>query len=282
MALQGLLRSSSRRVSLWLITFSMLISCSSRPDIQGEWFFDYEQSKLSEFPNIYYESARALIADVEPRYGNIRIEGDTIVLGGAVCKILRINDREGLSCNERNQIKTYGFYYQNERLTVQSNDSPDVKLIFTRSQQDPYKLYDIDPNKTIFDHDETKSDKLSIPTAESNINGLQGIARTASFDAFYDPKSIVNDGRLINVVMLLNYLEPLNQIGSTAPALSSVQFLTFDCPASNYRLNRYVMHEQTNGTGMVLSDSGEITPAPDWKPVPENSVNKALYMRVCY
>ena len=259
----------------------LLVACTKAPDIQGEWFFDYEQTKLSEFPNTYYESARALIADVEPRYGSIKIEGDTMILGGAICKILRINDNNGLSCNERNHINNFGFYYQNDRLIVQSKDRPEVKLIFSRGQQDPYTLYDIDPNKTVFDQDAATSDKLSIPTAESNINGLQGIARTASFNAFYDPKSIVNDGRLINVVMLLNYLEPLNQIGSTVPALSSVQFLTFDCPASNYRLNRYVMHEHTNGAGTVLSDSGEITPAPDWKPVPENSVNKALYMRVC-
>lgn len=259
----------------------MVVSCSKPPDIQGEWFFDYEQTKHSEFPNTYYESARALIADVEPRYGNIKIEGDTIVLGGAVCKILRINDKDGLSCNERNHINTFGFYYQNERLTVQSNHSPDVKLIFSRSRQDPYKLYEIDPNKTVIEEDTASAEKLSIPTADNSTHGLEGIARTVSFDAFYDPKSILNDGRLTSVAMVLNYLEPLNQPGSTLPALSSIQFLTFDCPASNYRLTRYVMHDKANGRGTTISDSGEIMPVPEWKPVPENSVNKALYMRVC-
>ena len=257
----------------------LLLACTKVPDIQGQWFFDYEQTKPTEFPNTHYESARALITDIEPRYGVINVEADTVVLGGAVCKILKINDKNGLSCTERNKTSLAGFYYENERLIVQPQDRPDVRLVFLRSRQDPEKLYGIALSTPPVEEHSLSAEQLSIPsTAGSSV--LVGVARTASFDAFYDPASVVSDGRNNAVTMILNYLEPQNQSESAVPANSSVQFLTFDCPGSNYQLNRFVMYGESNGTGAVLSDSGVISPAT-WKPVPENSVNKALYMRVC-
>ena len=268
-----------RRTIGSIVLACLLTACAKAPDIQGEWFFDYEQTQLTEFPNSYYESARALIADIEPRYGAINIEGNTVVLGGAVCKILRINDNRGLSCTERNQTNLTGLYYENERLIVLPQDRPDIKLVFSRNRQDPAKLYGIDLSKPPLEENTPPAEQVSIPSTGNN--GLLGIARTASFDAFYDPASVSPDGRVTHVAMTLNYLEPQNQSGSAIPALSSVQFLTFDCPASNYRLTRYVMYGESNGTGAALSDSGALTPAPNWTPVPENSVNKLLYMRIC-
>jgi len=259
---------------------SLLAACPKAPDIQGEWFFDYEQTKLAEFPNIYYESARELIADVEPRYGVIKIKGDTVVLGGAVCKILRINDRSGLSCTERNQSSLNGFYYENNRLIVQPQGQENIRLIFSRNRQDPEKLYGIDLSKKPFEENPPPADQISVPSSEHK--GFLGVARTVSFDVFYDPASVSNEGRLTHVAMLLNYLEPLNQTRSAIPALSSVQFITFDCPASNYRITRYVMYSGSNASGAVLSDSGILMPDPNWVAVPENSVNKSLYMRVCH
>ena len=58
---------------LWL-PLLVLVGCSKGPDIQGAWYFDYEKTRPSEFPNAQYESARVLIADVEPRYGSINVE----------------------------------------------------------------------------------------------------------------------------------------------------------------------------------------------------------------
>ena len=58
-----------------LICFGLLAGCSKSLDIQGAWYFDYEKTRFSEFPNAQYESARILIADVEPRYGSINVEG---------------------------------------------------------------------------------------------------------------------------------------------------------------------------------------------------------------
>lgn len=269
----------------WLTLFVMvclaMLGCSKGPDIQGEWFFDYAQTKLSEFPNAYYESARFLIADVEPKYGQITVTDNTVVLGGAVCTIVRINDAEGLRCEERGKTSSLGVYYENGALLIRTNTDPSLSLAFGRIRQDPYQVYGIDPTAKPLDEHTDDASKAIIPEENNHASTLKGLARTANFDAFYDRNSIKRDGRYSSAIMVLNYLSPQNSASGKEPALSSVQYLTFDCPASNYRLDRFLMNQEANGQGAVISDSGSSALPDDWKPVPENSVNKLMYTQAC-
>lgn len=264
------------------IGFSLLLlACTQEPNIQGAWFFDYEQTKQPEFPNARYDSARDLIADIDPRYGAINVEGNTVVLGGAVCKIQQINDPVGLRCEERGQVTTLGIFYEHERLIVKSPDLHEPTLIFSRSKQDAAKLYGIDLSEKPFSEDTKSADLLSIPVVDKGVNSLQGFARTVSFNAFYDTASVKTEGRFTLVAMVLNYLEPQIQSSGADPALSSIQWLTFDCPASNYRIDRFQMFSEPNGLGHSVSEPETSGLHIEFKPVPENSINKALYMRVC-
>ena len=269
----------------WPTLFAMaslaVVACSKGPDVQGEWFFDYAQTKLSEFPNTYYESARLLIADVEPKYGQITVTDTTVVLGGAVCTIMRINDADGLRCNERGKTSNLGVYYEDGHLLIRTNTDPSLSLVFGRNRQDPYQVYGIDPTAKHLEENTEDASKSISPEENNHADTLKGLARTANFDAFYEKNSIKRDGRFSSVTMVLNYLSPQNSVSEKAPALSSVQFLTFDCPASNYRLDRFLMHQEANGQGAVISDSGSSAVPEDWKPVPENSVNKLMYLQAC-
>ena len=117
---------------LALSTIVLLVGCSKGPDIQGTWYFDYEQNKLTEFPNPQYESARLLIADVEPRYGEISVDGSALILGSAVCKLKSVNDPEGLVCDERGQITHLGIYLDGQRLVLKPQDSALPSIAFGR------------------------------------------------------------------------------------------------------------------------------------------------------
>jgi hypothetical protein len=273
--------SAIRTLGLISLLF-MVIACAREQNIQGEWFYDYAQTKMTEFPNSYYESARDLITDVEPKYGQINVDNSTVLLGGAVCKIHRINDSQGLDCDERGQKSSHGIYYENDYLIVKTSTNPSNTLIFSRKQHNPYQVYGIDPvsQSAIENTDQTL--KVAIPGEDSNsMPQLKGLARTASFDAFYDKSSLKNEGRYSSVIMVLNYSNPPTSGPTGDEALSSVQYLTFDCPASNYRIDRFLMHKDMNGQGAVISDSENSAITNDWKPVPENSVNKLMYMQAC-
>ena len=257
-----------------------ILGCSSRPDVQGEWFFNYERTRFDTFPNTYYESARDLIANVEPRYGTVQVDGNTIVLGGAVCKIIRINSDNGLECNEQGQTSILGIHLQDGELVIKAEKSPEITMIFSRKKQDPFAIYSVDPTAKPYEEFTNAKDE-TVATPESEVKNLRGYAKTAGFNAFYDPASIKEDGRLTSVTIVLNYLEEKFESGSATPSLSSVQRLTFDCPASNYRIDQFYMYSGRDGNGAQISDSGPSALIHEWKPVPENSINKILYMKLC-
>lgn len=262
-----------------------LTACSKAPEIQGTWYFDYEATRSPEFPNTQYESARLLIADVEPRYGTINVDGTTVVLGGAVCKVKTLNDERGLQCDERGTISELGLFLQDGRLIVKGpsgSANAAVTAIFSRTKQDPFAIYGIDPNGKEIIEDSAPREKVAEPTPDASAGKLVGYARTQSFNAFFEPDSVTTEGRYTSVRVVLNYLEPQAESTSLRKALSSVQSMTFDCPGSNYRLDRYIMMSEPNGKGSVISDSGAyLDYKPEMKPVPANSVNEVLYMRVC-
>lgn len=283
-----LIKSSRSRTLLvmryplvFMICFGFLAGCGKSPDIQGAWYFDYEQTRPPEFPNPKYETARMLIADIEPRYGSIAVDGDTVVLGGAVCKVQKLNDDNGLKCDEQGVVSTLGLYLDDGRLVVRTHANPAVTVVFTRSKQDPFLIYGVDPNAKELIEDTAPREKVAEPVADAGAGKLIGYARTQSFNAFYQPESIKTEARLTAVTVVLNYLEPQGEAGAQ-PVLSSVQTITFDCPGSNYRLDRYVQYSESNGKGAVASDSGAYAEyKPEMRPVPQNSVNEVLYMRVC-
>ena len=266
---------------LWL-PLLVLVGCSKGPDIQGAWYFDYEKTRPSEFPNAQYESARLLIADVEPRYGAINVDGDTVVLGGAVCKVQKVNDENGLKCDERGVVTELSLFLEDSRLVVKTHGDAPVTAVFSRTKQDPFAVYGLDPNAKEVIEESAPREKVAEPTPDAAVAKLVGYARTQSFNAFYDPASLKTEGRYTSVVVLLNYQEPQGEASGMRKALSSVQTITFDCPGSNYRLDRYVQYSELNGLGAVVADSGVYTDyKPEMKPVPQNSVNEVLYMRVC-
>ncbi len=267
---------------LLFVLVGSLLGCSKGPDIQGAWYFDYEKTKLTEFPNPQYESARMLIADVEPRYGSINVDGDTVVLGGAVCKVQKVNDPNGLRCDERGVVSELSLFLEDGRLVVKTHAEPPVVAVFSRVKQDPYAIYGIDPNAKEVIEESAPREKVAEPTPDPVLGKYVGYARTRSFNAFYDPASIKTEGRLTSVKVILNYEEPQGEGVGMRKALSSVQMLTFDCPGSNYRLDRYVQYSELNGLGAVVADSGVYADdKAEMKPVPQNSVNEVLYMRVC-
>lgn len=268
---------------LWAVFgMALLAACGKGPDVSGAWYYDYSATKLPEFPNPQYESARALIADIGPRYGSINVDNNTVVLGGAVCNVDKVNDDQGLICDERGQRYALALYLKDDRLEIRSQATPPTMAIFSRVAQDPYRVYGIDPNAKEVVEETVQEEKVAEPRPEAATPKLVGYAKTTSFNAFYDPASIKVDGRYTSVRILLNYLEPQDQGSGMTPAWSSVQNLTFDCPGSNYRLDRFVMYSDKNGLGAVVTDSGVFTDyRPEFKTVPENSVNKVLYMRVC-
>lgn len=271
-----------RTLTILLLALVALVGCSKGPDIQGAWYFDYEKTKLTEFPNAQYESARLLIADVEPRYGAINVNGDTVVLGGAVCKVLKLNDINGLRCDERGAVSELGLYLEDGRLVVKTHGDVPVTAVFGRTKQDPFVVYGIDPNAKEVIEETAPLEKVAEPTPDAGMGKLVGYARTQSFNAFYDPESVKSEGRYTSVVVLLNYQEPQGEGSAMRKALSSVQTITFDCPGSNYRLDRYVQYSEPNGLGAVVADSGVyVDDKAEMKPVPQNSVNEVLYMRVC-
>ncbi len=267
---------------LIFVLVGSLLGCSKGPDIQGAWYFDYEKTKLIEFPSSQYDSARMLIADVEPRYGAINVDGDTMVLGGAVCKVQKLNDLNGLRCDERGVISELSLFLEEGRLVVKTHGEPPVVAVFSRTRQDPYAVYGIDPNAKEVIEESAPREKVAEPTPDPVLGKYVGYARTRSFNAFYDPASIKTEGRFSSVKVILNYEEPQGEGAGMRKALSSVQVLTFDCPGSNYRLDRYVQYSEANGLGAVVADSGVYADdKTEMKPVPQNSVNEVLYMRVC-
>lgn len=270
------------RLSL-IITIAGLtiVGCSKAPDIEGAWFFDYEETKLTAFPNTYYESARALIADVEPRYGRIAVEKATVVLGGAVCKIIHNGNKGEVTCLEKGELTLLDLDVKDEKLLITPKNNPSLRLVFSRQQQNPYEIYRVDANETRGDEQFASNDRISVPLSDRGQNGLTGLAKTANFDAFFVSSSIKHERRNSSVDMILNYIEPQNDSSYPQPVLSSVQTVEFDCPASNYRLLRFVMHAESNGKGVVASDSGPLLADAEWKPVPENSINKLLYTQIC-
>lgn len=270
-----------RKLTLLLLSLFVLVGCDKGPDIQGTWYFDYEKTRFSEFPNAQYESARMLIADVEPRYGSINVEGDTVVLGGSVCKIQKVNDVNGLKCDEHGMVNQLSLFLEEGRLIVKTHGDNPVTAVFSRTKQDPFLIYGVDPNAKEVIEDTAPREKVAEPLADAGAGKLIGYARTQSFNAFYQPESIKTEGRLTTVTVVLNYLEPLGEAGAQ-PVLSSVQTITFDCPGSNYRLDRYVQYSELNGKGAVVADSGAYAEyKSEMRPVPQNSVNEVLYMRIC-
>ena len=252
-----------RNLTIFLLVLLGLVGCSQGPDIQGAWYFDYEKTRLGEFPNAQYESARLLIADIEPRYGSINVEGDTLVLGGGVVTELSLFLEDG-----RLVVKTHG-------------DSP-VIAVFSRSKQDPYAVYGFDPNAKQVVEETPPREQVAEPAPDPALAKYVGYARTRSFNAFYDPDSVKTEGRYTTVKVILNYLEPQGEGVGMRKALSSVQLLTFDCPGSNYRLDRYVQYSELNSQGAIVSDSGVyVADKAEMKPVPLGSVNEVLYMKVC-
>lgn len=269
-------------VCIGMVLMLFVQGCTKGPDISGTWYFDYEKTRVSEFPNPQYESARLMIADLEPRYGTINVAGDTVVLGGAVCKIQKINDANGLKCDERGVVSELSLFLEDGRLVVKTHNEPPVTAIFSRFKQDPYTLYGIDPNAKEVVEETALREKVAEPIPDPVLGKYVGYARTRSFNAFYDPASIKTEGRFTSVKVILNYEEPQGEGVGMRKALSSVQLLTFDCPGSNYRLDRYVQYSEPNGAGAVVADSGVyVDDKADMKPVPQNSVNEVLYMRIC-
>lgn len=258
-----------------------LIACSKEPEIQGTWFFDYKETKLAEFPNSYYDSARALITDVEPRYGQINVEKNTIVLGGAVCKIDQSGDAGEVTCIEKGESTLLDLKIKDEKLFFRARSNPSFRFVFSRHQQNPYEIYGIDVNNATNDVQVVSNEKISVPAVDQGHENLVGLAKTANFNAFYVSTSIKHEGRHSSADMVLNYIEPQSSDSYQHPVLSSVQSVEFDCPASNYRLLRYVMHADSNGKGAIASDSGLLLGISEWKPVPESSINKLLYMQIC-
>jgi hypothetical protein len=269
----------------WLAGYflvALLAGCSQGPDIQGAWYFDYEKTRLTEFPNPQYESARQLIADVEPRYGSVNVDGSSVVLGGAVCKVQKINDDNGLKCDERGVVSELSLFLEEGRLVIKTHGDAPVTAVFSRIKQDPYAIYGIDANAKEVIEETAPREKVAEPVPDPMVSKWVGYARTRSFNAFYDPESIRTEGRYTAVKVVLNYAEPQGEGDAMRKALSSVQVLTFDCPGSNYRLDRYVQYSEANGLGAVVADSGVYADdKAEMKPVPQNSVNKVLYMRVC-
>ena len=271
-----------RYLVLVLVIMGAIAGCSKAPDIQGFWYFDYEKTKPETFPNPQYESARLLIADVEPRYGTISVDGDTVVLGGAVCKVQKLNDANGLKCDERGVASELSLFLEDGRLVITTHGDNPVTAVFSRTKQDPFAVYSIDPNAKEVIEASAPLEKVAEPTPDAGMGKLVGYARTQSFNAFYDPESVKSEGRYTNVKVILNYTEPQGEASAMRKALSSVQWLTFDCPGSNYRLDRYVQYSEPNGLGAVVADSGVyVDDKAEMKPVPQNSVNEVLYMRVC-
>lgn len=265
-----------------LLILVALVGCSKGPDIQGAWYFDYEKTRFGEFPNAQYESARLLIADLEPRYGSINIEGDTVVLGGAVCKVQKVNDENGLKCDERGVVRELSLFLENGSLVVKTHGQNVVTAVFSRIKQDPFAIYGVDPNAKEVVEESAPREKVAEPMPDPVLAKFVGYARTQSFNAFYDPNSVKVDGRYTSVKVILNYLEPQGEGVSMRQALSSVQLLTFDCPGFNYRIDRYVQYSELNGLGAVVADSGVYADdKAEMRPVPQGSVNEILFMRVC-
>ena len=277
--------TSMRTLLFFASVLLALVGCSKAPDIQGAWYFDYEATRAPEFPNPQYESARLLIADIEPRYGTINVDGNTVVLGGAVCKVKKLDDEHGLECDERGTTTKLSLFLKDNRLIVQGpggSANAAKTAVFSRTKQDPFAIYGVDPNAKELVEDTAIREKVAEPTPDVSAGKLVGYARTQSFNAFFEPDSLASEGRYTSVRIILNYLEPQTENTSLLKSLSSVQTITFDCPGSNYRLDRYVQHSETNGKGTVVADSSASTDyKPDMKPVPPNSVNEVLYMRVC-
>jgi hypothetical protein len=258
-----------------------IVACSKEPDIQGNWFFDYEATKLAEFPNAYYETARDLISDVEPRYGQVNVAVDTVVLGGAVCKIVQSGDKGNFTCVEKDETFVLDLEVKNGRLFFKPRSDPTLRFVFNRHQQNPYQIYNIDANVARNDEHIASNEKISVPVVDQGHESLRGLAKTANFNAFFVSTSIKQEGRNSAADMVLNYLEPQNDGTYPQPVFSSVQTVEFDCPASNYRLLRYVMYAGSNSKGDIISDSGPLLATAEWKPVPESSINKLLYMQIC-
>lgn len=275
------MRTTLRSVCLVGTASLALIACSKEPEIQGAWFFDYKETKFAEFPNSYYDSARALITDVELRYGQVNIERNTIVLGGAVCKITQSGDTGEVTCIEKGESTLLDLAIKDEKLFFRARNHPSFHFVFSRHQQNPYEIYGIDVNDATNDEQVVSNEKISVPIVDQGHEHLVGLARTANFNAFYVSTSIKHEGRRSSADMILNYIEPQSSDSYQHPVLSSVQTVEFDCPASNYRLLRYVMHVDTNGKGAIASDSGPLLATSEWKPVPESSINKLLYMQIC-
>lgn len=274
-------KSHIRSLITLAVSLVVLSGCAKKPDIQGIWHLDYEATRITEFPHPQYESARILIADLEPRFGTITVDGSVIVLGGAVCNVKGLNDAHGLQCDERGVKSDLGLFLQDGKLVVKPQNPDSISLVFGRSKQDPFAIYGVDPNAQEIIEDTNLREEVAVPTPDKTNTKLVGYARTQSFNAFFEPDSLVTEGRYTTVRAVLNYLEPQGDRGSALNALSSVQTITFDCPGSNYKLDRYVMMSEPNGQGEVISDSGKEAPSGNWAPVPENSVNKVLYMKIC-
>lgn len=271
-----------RNLTIFLLVLLGLVGCSQGPDIQGAWYFDYEKTRLGEFPNAQYESARLLIADIEPHYGSINVEGDTLVLGGAVCKVQKINNENGLKCDERGVVTELSLFLEDGRLVVKTHGDSPVIAVFSRSKQDPYAVYGFDPNAKQVVEETPPREQVAEPAPDPALAKYVGYARTRSFNAFYDPDSVKTEGRYTTVKVILNYLEPQGEGVGMRKALSSVQLLTFDCPGSNYRLDRYVQYSELNSQGAIVADSGVyVAEKAEMKPVPLGSVNEVLYMKVC-
>lgn len=271
-----------------LLTFCLVavasltvVACSKVPDIEGQWFFDYEETKFAVFPNAYYESARDLITDIETRYGQVTVEKSTVVLGGAVCKIAQSGDMGEATCVEKNESIVLDLEVKNGKLFLTPRNNPNLRFVFSRNQQNPYVIYGIETNDAKNDEQIASNEKISVPVADQGHETLTGLAKTANFNAFFVSNSIKQEGRNSSADMVLNYLEPQNDGTYPQPVLSSVQTVEFDCPASNYRILRFVMHAESNGKGAIASDSGSLLATAEWKPVPENSINKLLYMQIC-
>ena len=277
----GVTATNMCRIISLAVLLIALSGCSKSPDIQGAWYFDYEATRITEFPNPQYESARILIADLEPRFGTITVDGDTIVLGGAVCKVRSLNDARGLHCDEHGVTSDLGLFLQDGKLVVKPQNTDSISLVFSRIKLDPFTVYGVDPSAQEIIEDTGLREEVAVPIADKTNTKLVGYARTQSFNAFFESDSVVTEGRYTTVRTVLNYLEPQGERGSSLNALSSVQTIAFDCPGSNYKLERYVMMSEPNGQGEIISDSGNEASSGNWVPVPENSVNKVLYMKVC-
>jgi hypothetical protein len=196
--------------------------------------------------------------------------------------VQKINDENGLKCDERGVVSELGLFLDDGRLVVKTHGDSPVTAVFSRTKQDPYTVYGVNPNAKEVIANTPATEKVAEPTPDPVLGKFVGYARTRSFNAFYDPDSMKSEGRYTSVKVILNYLEPQGEGVSMRKALSSVQVLTFDCPGSNYRIDRYVQYSELNGEGAVVADSGVYAEdKAEMKPVPQGSVNEVLYMRVC-